>query len=63
MQPDLSTSVADWCIEHPEALAFFERQGIDYCCGGKSLEYACQQRSLDPKRVLAELEQAIRTTR
>lgn len=59
MKVDLHSSVVDWCIEHPEALAVLERLGIDYCCGGKSLEYACHQRSLNPKQVLAELEQAI----
>ena len=58
---DLSTSVADWCIDHPETLAVFEQLGIDYCCGGKSLEYACSQRSLDPREVLFKLEQAIRS--
>ena len=61
MNAGLHTSVVDWCIDHPAALAVFERLGIDYCCGGKSLEYACHQRSLDPDHVLAELEQAIRS--
>lgn len=56
----LQTSVVDWCIEHPETLPLFEKLGIDYCCGGKSLGYACQQRELDPEAVLIQLEQVIR---
>ena len=56
---DLDSSVVDWCIEHPETLPVFERWGIEYCCGGKSLAYACQQRELDPKAILIQLEQAI----
>ena len=56
---DLSSSVVDWCIEHPETIAVFEQLGVDYCCGGKSLEYACYQRALDPDEVLVKLQQKI----
>ena len=52
---DLATSVSDWVIEHPAALPVFRRLGIDYSCAGKSLEYACRQRGLDPESVLAQL--------
>ena len=52
---DLDTSVPDWVIEHPETLAVFQELGIDYCCGGKSLAYACRQQGLDAQAVLAKL--------
>jgi regulator of cell morphogenesis and NO signaling len=56
---DLETSVPDWVIEHPETLAVFQELGIDYSCGGKSLEFACGQRGLDVSSVLAELHRRI----
>ncbi|WP_164101148.1 DUF542 domain-containing protein [Candidatus Laterigemmans baculatus] len=56
---DLHSNIIDWCIEHPESLSLFERLGIDYCCGGKSLAYACEQRELDPEAVLIELQRVI----
>jgi regulator of cell morphogenesis and NO signaling len=52
---DLDTSVADWVIEHPATLAVFQEVGIDYCCGGKSLAYACRQQGLDEQAVLRKL--------
>jgi iron-sulfur cluster repair protein YtfE (RIC family) len=52
---DLNTSVPDWVIEHPETLALFQELGIDYCCGGKSLGFACRRRGLDAEAVLAKL--------
>ncbi len=60
---DLETSVPDWIIEHPDILNVFQELGIDYSCGGKSLEYACQQRGLDPHAVLARLLQRIEGNR
>lgn len=57
--PDLSTSVPDWLIEYPHLLRLLERLGIDYSCGGKSLEAACRDAGLDPRRVLAQLRAAI----
>jgi regulator of cell morphogenesis and NO signaling len=56
---DLETSVPDWIIEHPETLAVFQELGIDYSCGGKSLEYACQEQRLDPHAVLDVLQRSI----
>jgi regulator of cell morphogenesis and NO signaling len=42
--------------------AFFERMGLDYCCGGqRTLEEACRARGLDPATVAAVLE-ALETT-
>ncbi len=52
---DLGTPVPDWVIEHPETLAVFQELGIDYCCGGKSLGFACRQQGLDAEAVLAKL--------
>jgi regulator of cell morphogenesis and NO signaling len=51
----LDTSVPDWVIEHPETLAVFQELGIDYSCGGKSLEYSCRERRLDAQSVLVKL--------
>lgn len=56
---DLGTSVPDWIIEHPETLAVFQELGIDYSCGGKSLEYACRTQGLDPNAVLDTLRRTI----
>ena len=49
---DLDSSVPDWLIEYPQALALFQSLGIDYHCGGKSLESACAERGLDPREVI-----------
>ena len=56
---DLDTSVPDWIIDHPETLRVFQALGIDYSCGGKSLEYACREQRLDGKMVLGQLLQTI----
>ena len=47
----------DWAVEHPESIPIFEKYGIDYSCGGKSLEYACRQRAINPQAILAEIRQ------
>jgi regulator of cell morphogenesis and NO signaling len=60
---DLEMSVPDWIIEHPETLAVFQELGIDYSCGGKSLEYACREQRLDAKSVLDKLERSIKAAR
>lgn len=52
---DLDTSVPDWVIEHPATLVVFQDLGIDYCCGGKSLKYACEERAMDSKAVMCQL--------
>ncbi len=59
---DLETSVPDWIIDHPETLAVFQELGIDYSCGGKSLEYACQKQGLNGKVVLDKLHRRIEAT-
>lgn len=55
MECTLDSSVPDWVIEHPETLAVFQKLGIDYCCGGKSLEFACREQGLDVDAVLKSL--------
>ena len=53
---DLDTPVPDWVIEHPETLTVLQELGIVYCCGGKSLAYACRDRGLDAAAVLTKLQ-------
>ena len=60
---DLDTSVPEWIIEHSETLAVFQELGIDYCCGGKSLAYACRERGLDASTVLAKLRFLVAPTK
>ena len=55
---DLDSSVPDWLVEYPQALALFESFGIDYSCGGKSLETACVERGLDPQEIVSLIKQA-----
>lgn len=55
----LETSVPDWIIDHPEALVVFQELGIDYSCGGKSLEFACQEQGLNEQAVLSKLQHVI----
>ena len=52
---DLDTSVPDWVIEHPMTLTVFQELSIDYCCGGKSLDYACREQGHDPATILRKL--------
>jgi regulator of cell morphogenesis and NO signaling len=54
-----SDAVVDWVIDCPESISILEKYGIDYCCGGKSLAYACEQRALDAYQVLLEIQKAI----
>jgi regulator of cell morphogenesis and NO signaling len=60
---DLDSSVPDWVIEYPPVLQLFQELGIDYCCGGKSLESACREQNLDPQQVLARMRQLLDASR
>jgi regulator of cell morphogenesis and NO signaling len=52
-QLDLDRPVGELVAERPEFSRLFEEFQIDYCCNGDArLEDACQQRALDPQRVL-----------
>ena len=57
---DLDSCVPDWLIEHPQLHGLFEELGIDYSCGGKSLDAACRERGLNPNDVLKLCEQRLR---
>jgi len=54
---DLDSSLPDWILDCPKSLSLFERLGLDYSCGGKSLRYLCDERGLDPVEVLKLLRQ------
>jgi regulator of cell morphogenesis and NO signaling len=56
---DLEKSGPEWVIEHPKTLDVFRALGVDYCCGGKSLEHACREHGLDSEIVLAKLRSLI----
>lgn len=60
---DLDTPVPDWVIEHPATLAVFQELEIDYCCGGKSLAYACRQQGIDAQAIFAKLLRCIDANR
>lgn len=60
---DLDTSVPDWIIEHPETLVVFQELGIDYCCGGKSLDFACQEQGQNANAVMSKLLCSIESSR
>ena len=55
------SGVIDWVIDYPETLVFFRKLGIDYSCGGKSLEYACREQGHDVCVVMTQIQQAIAT--
>ncbi|QDU79090.1 hypothetical protein Pla110_07940 [Polystyrenella longa] len=61
MNCDLDNSIPEWLIEHPESRTVFQALGFDESCGGKSLEYLCQQQGFSPVDVLHQLEQAIQS--
>lgn len=57
----LDDPVAQIVLEHSECAAVFDRYRIDYCGkGNRSLRTVCEDRGLDPARVLAECETAMR---
>ncbi len=49
-------SVSQWVVELPARSRVFEKNGIDYCCGGKAtLRQACAKRHVNPETVIADL--------
>jgi regulator of cell morphogenesis and NO signaling len=51
-----ATTLAELAVTHPGAARIFHRHRLDFCCGGRrSLADACQERALDPERVLADI--------
>ncbi len=52
----LDNLVSEWVIGFPATSRVFEKNGIDYCCGGAAtLRAACETRGLDREAVMAEL--------
>lgn len=53
------TTIGALVAARPQLARFFDRLGIDYCCGGKqTLAAACQRRGLDVQTTLALLDSA-----
>jgi len=60
LSPD--TRVGDIVAARPLAAQFFQRLGIDYCCGGKrTLAAACAARGLDAGTVVVMLETTLQS--
>lgn len=59
-KPDTDAAVVDWVIDFPESLAVFQEFSIDYCCAGKSLEYAALQAGANLAVVCAKLGVIVR---
>ena len=56
MNTELNTKLGELVMARPETMRYFERLGIDYCCGGhRSLAEACQVAHQDPAEVLKGL--------
>jgi regulator of cell morphogenesis and NO signaling len=52
-----TSTLGDLVLDQPAAAALFERLGLDYCCGGgRTLEDACAERSLDAGTVAVLLD-------
>lgn len=58
LQPE--DPITDWVIEIPESIPVFEKYGIDYCCGGKSLGYACLCSGQDVNKIIAEIRSTLK---
>ncbi|HUV12784.1 MAG TPA: DUF542 domain-containing protein [Acidobacteriota bacterium] len=57
MTIEKSATVGEIARNLPSAARFFEKAGLDYCCGGNlSLEEACLEQGLDVTTVIASLE-------
>lgn len=52
-------TIGEFVAEDYRTAGVFERYGIDFCCGGQiTLSSSCQQKALDPAKVLQEIEAA-----
>ncbi len=53
----LNKTIGEFVAEDYRTAAVFEKNGIDFCCGGKiPLVAACREKGLDPARLLREIE-------
>jgi len=56
---EMEKTIGEFVAEDYRIAAVFERYGIDFCCGGQvTLGAACQEKGLDPAKVLQEIEAA-----
>jgi len=57
---DTHTTINEFVQEDFRRAGFFEKLGIDSCCGGqKTLAEACRENGLDPENVLHQLDSAV----
>ncbi len=55
--------VGNVATENPLATRVFARHNIDFCCGGgRPLAEVCAEKGLNPDTVVAEIEDALKTT-
>ncbi len=53
----INTTLAQIAVDKPAATRIFMRHGLDFCCHGqRSLDDACAEKGIDPRRISAELE-------
>lgn len=57
MEDILERQVGELVMEDSRAVDVFYKYGIDFCCGGKQLlGKACEKKSIDPEKLLKEIE-------
>ena len=57
----METPVAQVVLDHSECASVFDRYRIDYCCKGtRPLRTACEERGIDPVRVIEDCELAMK---
>ena len=60
MNITVENKIGQIAANHPLVCRVFARHNIDFCCGGGvSLAVACDKKGIDPKVVLAEIEQEL----
>lgn len=59
----LDHSVVDCVIDYPEAIAVLARYGIDFSCGGKSLQQACLKAGVHPCQVLESINAVLQPSK
>jgi regulator of cell morphogenesis and NO signaling len=58
--PTLDQTVADIVLEHSACARVFQKHRIDFCCRGeRTVRDAAAERGVDPKTLLAELDDAV----
>jgi len=55
-------TLAELAANSLSAIRILERNGLDYCCGGKQpFDEACAAKGLDPEQILRDIDDAART--